>query len=71
MVVRHTVIAGRRPVDHHGSAADRRASRNAKEENVSKATSITLLILMAVALAASNAMGADRMVVVEHFTATW
>jgi hypothetical protein len=30
-----------------------------------------LIALAAVSLAASGAVGADRMVVVEHFTATW
>jgi len=31
------------------------------------ATSITLVAMMAVALAAGNALGAERMVVIEHF----
>lgn len=31
----------------------------------------TLIALAAVALAASSAVGAERTVIVEHFTATW
>lgn len=30
-----------------------------------------VVVMAAIALAASNGMGAERMVVVEHFTATW
>lgn len=31
----------------------------------------TMVALAAVSLAASSVLGAERMVVVEHFTATW
>ena len=31
----------------------------------------TVIVLAAVSMAASGVMGADRTVVVEHFTATW
>jgi hypothetical protein len=36
-----------------------------------QATFRAVVVMAAIALAASNAGGAERMVVVEHFTATW
>jgi hypothetical protein len=44
-----------------------------KEEESTMKNSVvrTVIVLAAVSMAASGVMGADRTVVVEHFTATW
>ena len=43
-----------------------------KEESTMRASVIrTVVVLAAISFAASGAVGADRMVMVEHFTATW
>ena len=44
-----------------------------KEEETTMKESVarTVIVLAAVSMAASGVMGADRTVVVEHFTATW
>jgi len=44
-----------------------------KEEESTMKNSVvrTVIVLAAVSMAASSVIGAERMVVIEHFTATW
>ena len=44
-----------------------------KEEESTMKNSVvrTMIVLAAVSMAASGVIGAERMVVIEHFTATW
>jgi len=66
-VVSHQSLLWHPALTGHG--IDRR--KKPEEETMKDVALGTVIVLVAVSLVAGNAIGAERMVIVDHFTATW